>query len=229
MRQTNQRGIAIGPILAVVAILAVLASAIAAGSGSFNSDTSAVKAKAQATAILEQAHEVKLGVDRVIAKGCTNTEISFENPMVSGYTNSNAPSDKSCHVFDVNGGGIVWKSSPPNIGGRYNNEGYFYTGHYNITGTAGGHSHQDLIMFLINIPADVCGEINKILFSSSSIAPFPWGYTSFLEIRKFGLYWLGFGGSSKYPFLQCLLSPSVTYESSTEINQYHFYNVLISN
>ena len=66
MRNNNQRGIVIGPILAVVALLAVLASAIAAGSGSFNGDTSAVKAKAQATAILEYAHEVKFAVDRVL-------------------------------------------------------------------------------------------------------------------------------------------------------------------
>ena len=110
MRQTHQRGIAIGPILFIVAILAVLASAIAAGSGSFNSDTSTVKAKAQATAILEYADEVKFAVDRVLGKGCTDTQISFENPIVSGYVNPNAPADKSCHVFDVNGGGIVWKN-----------------------------------------------------------------------------------------------------------------------
>lgn len=104
-----QRGIAIAPILFVVALLAVLASAIAAGSGAFNGDTSAVKVKAQATAILEYANEVKFAVDRVIAKGCKDTEISFENPIVSGYANPNAPSDKSCHVFDVNGGGIFYK------------------------------------------------------------------------------------------------------------------------
>ena len=106
MRRTNQRGIVIGPILFVVAILAVLAAAIAAASGSFNGDTSAISAKAQAAAILEYADSVKMGVDRVIAKGCTDTQISFENPIVSGYTNPNAPSDKSCHVFDVNGGGL---------------------------------------------------------------------------------------------------------------------------
>ncbi len=55
-----QRGIAIGPILFVVALLAVLATAIAAGSGAFSGDTSAVKAKAQAAAILEYANEVKM-------------------------------------------------------------------------------------------------------------------------------------------------------------------------
>ena len=113
MRRTNQRGIVIGPILFIVAILAVLAAAIAAGSGAFNGDISAVSAKAQATAILEQANEVKFAVDRLIAKGCTDTQISFENPIVSGYENPNAPSDKSCHVFDINGGAIVFKNYHP--------------------------------------------------------------------------------------------------------------------
>ena len=112
MRPINQRGIVIGPILFIVAILAVLAAAIAAGSGEFNSDISAVSAKAQASAILEYANEVKFAVDRVLAKGCTDTEISFENPIVSGYENPNAPSDKSCHVFDVNGGGIALMIPP---------------------------------------------------------------------------------------------------------------------
>ena len=41
----QQSGIAIAPILFVVAILAVLAIAISAASGAFNGDTSAVKAK----------------------------------------------------------------------------------------------------------------------------------------------------------------------------------------
>ncbi|QQR69674.1 MAG: hypothetical protein IPI58_03195 [Alphaproteobacteria bacterium] len=95
-----------------MAILAVIASAIAAGSGGFNSDTSAISAKAYATAILEYAASVKMGVDRVLGKGCTDTQVSFENPFVSGYENPNAPSDKSCHVFDVNGGGMNWVTPP---------------------------------------------------------------------------------------------------------------------
>ena len=66
---------------------------IAAGSGAFNSDTSAISAKAQATAILGYAYEVKLGVDRVLGHGCKDTDISFENPVVGGYINPNSPSD----------------------------------------------------------------------------------------------------------------------------------------
>ena len=182
MRKTHQRGIAIGPILYIVAILAVLVSAIAAGSGSFNGDTSAVKAKAQASAILEYANEVKLGVDRVLGKGCTDTEISFENPIVSGYVNPNAPSDKSCHVFDVNGGGIVWKNPDDNIYSAiktgYTNGYWIYHGNSCVGGVGsassgyqGGpsagcrsdSSPASLVMVTHDIKPSVCNALNTML------------------------------------------------------------------
>ena len=182
MRNNNQRGIVIGPILFIVAILAVLASAIAAGAGAFNGDISAVKAKAQASAILEYAESVKMGVDRVLGKGCTDTQVSFENPIVSGYENPNAPSDKSCHVFDQNGGGIVWKNAPEEV---YFDNGY---GQWKIvTGTANsfrylGTQEHDLFLVLGGTIShansgvvakgknllSVCKEINKMLGIGSS-------------------------------------------------------------
>ena len=169
MRRTNQCGIAIGPILYIVAILAVLVSAIAAGSGEFNGDISAVSAKAQASAILGYAHEVKLGVDRVIAKGCTDTQISFGNPFVSGYTNPNAPADKSCHVFDVNGGGIVWKNPPIGANKILDGGGFWITDYvpYIIGGYAAipniGTNSNELVLYLPISEQKLCAAINNIL------------------------------------------------------------------
>ena len=172
MRQTHQRGIAIGPILYIVAILAVLAAAIAAGSGAFTGDTSAISAKAYATAILEYANEVKLGVDRVIANGCTDTEISFQVPLDYGWINPgktynpNSPSDKSCHVFDVNGGGVVWKDPPKGANTVLYPDGawpkgfipYFVGGFANVAGTPAN----DLILYLPISSREVCDAINNM-------------------------------------------------------------------
>ncbi len=186
MTNTHQCGIAIGPILAVVAILAVLASAIAAGSGAFIGDTSAIKAKAQATAILEYANEVKLGVDRVIAKGCTDTQISFESPMVSGYyVNPNAPADKSCHVFDVNGGGIVWKK-PLKYNSCLNNDFQFMhssTGEYiyNI----GTDNKDDLYLkYYIGFDSDGCRKICQAINDILGIAYIP-NYDGYFSNAEF--------------------------------------------
>lgn len=113
MRERDgQRGIVIGPILFLIAIIGVLAAAIAAGAGSFTGSSSKSGAKVLASAIIDYANTVQIGVDRVLANGCDETEISFENPIISGYTNPNAPADKSCHVFSVNGGGIIMKTPP---------------------------------------------------------------------------------------------------------------------
>ena len=71
-------GIAIGPILFVIAILALLAAAIAAGSGSFTSGTSTEKAKLMATAILEQSSNLDNAMNLLRGRGYDDTQISFE-------------------------------------------------------------------------------------------------------------------------------------------------------
>ncbi|QQR68789.1 MAG: hypothetical protein IPI58_08105 [Alphaproteobacteria bacterium] len=160
-----------------MAILAVLTAAISAASGEFNGDISAVKAKAQATAILGYAHEVKLGVERVLGKGCTDAQISFENRFSDGMTdglhrdiNSNAPSDKSCHVFDINGGGIVWKE-PPKGANIISGAGavwwvsdfvpYIIGGYAAIPNL--GTSDNELVLYLPISDEKLCVQINKLI------------------------------------------------------------------
>ena len=170
MRNTHQRGIAIGPILWVVAILAVLASAIAAGSGAFTGDTSAVKAKAQATAILGYVDELQIGVSRVLSR-CPDTQISLANSVDSGYAeNPLAPADKSCHVFDINGGGILFKEPPPDVDltsvpaeirhyfiHTYSMITYF--GKYSVSDNSGN----DLIIMLPGLRRELCLKINDMV------------------------------------------------------------------
>ncbi|QQR68709.1 MAG: hypothetical protein IPI58_07660 [Alphaproteobacteria bacterium] len=154
----SESGIAIGPILWVVAILAVLAAAIAAGSGVFNGDISAVKAKAQASAILEQANLLTIAVQRVVGHGCTDTQISFENPMVSGYVNSNAPSDKSCHVFDVNGGGINFPTITASTSDTTDGGKFVFEGSATFHGL--GELIPDLVGYLPIDSLDLCKQLN---------------------------------------------------------------------
>ncbi|QQR68490.1 MAG: hypothetical protein IPI58_06470 [Alphaproteobacteria bacterium] len=167
-----ESGIAIGPILWVVAILAVLAMAISAGFGTFNGDTSAVKIKAQATAILGYVDELQIGVDRVMSR-CPDTQISLANSVDSGYAeNPLAPSDKSCHVFDVNGGGILFKEPPPDVdltGVPEELRHYFiHTANelwrVGMTSDIGiNNIGRDLIIVLPGIKKELCLKINDIL------------------------------------------------------------------
>lgn len=92
-----------------------------------------------------------------MGRGCTDTQVSFENGLVSGYTNSNAPSNHSCHVFDPAGGGDTWPQPPSGIsaGLRYQ----IFAWPENGVGTSNG----DLIIALPISRIDVCNQINIIL------------------------------------------------------------------
>ena len=129
------------------------------------------KPKAQATAILEYAEQVKMAVDKVYNRGCLDTQISFENPIVSGYTNPNSPSDKSCHVFNPNGGGITYQKPLSNwLDSTYSGAVGF--GYWSVSGKVcvnllgnckGGPATPHLVMGVPYIRQDVCLEINKRL------------------------------------------------------------------
>ncbi len=109
----NQDGIALGPILFIIAILAILAGAIAAGAGGFTANTNNDGAKASAHAIMQFSDQVAGAVQRVMAEnGCLDTQVNFNNPIVSGYANPNAPIDHSCDIFDPRGGGLVFVNPP---------------------------------------------------------------------------------------------------------------------
>ena len=159
-----------------MAILAVLVSAIAAGSGAFTGDTSDVKLKAQATAILEYVGSVKMGVDRVISR-CPDTQISLANSVDSGYVeNPLAPSDKSCHVFDANGGGVLFKEPPADIDltsvtsnlRHYmintENEPLHFGKAYGFSGVpVTTNEGRDLVILLPGIQKELCLKINDMV------------------------------------------------------------------
>ena len=199
MTNTHQRGIAIGPILYIVAILAILVSAIAAGSGSFTGDTSAVKAKAQATAILGYVDELQIGVSRVLSR-CPDTQISLANSVDSGYAeNPLAPADKSCHVFDVNGGGILFKEPPPDVdltSVPAEIRHYFIHTYAEVKGfgnqVVGSNIGRELIIMLPGLKKELCLKINDMVGVTMESGDAPNG--SNLAAIKVHNYWTGTNG-----------------------------------
>lgn len=70
------------------------------------------QANIAAQEILNYARLVEGSVDRVRRNGCSETEISFDNAVVAGYSNPNSPTDKSCHIFDDEGGKLSYAEIP---------------------------------------------------------------------------------------------------------------------
>lgn len=118
MHFNRESGIAIGPILFIIAILAVLAAAIAAGSGSFTGNTNTLSDKVIAATILDYLNTLDRAVQKVEMNGYDQHSISFETPAGElnwggdavdysySYVNGNCASD-TCKIFMPSGGGAV--------------------------------------------------------------------------------------------------------------------------
>jgi len=161
----NESGNVFMFILIGVALFAALGYSVAKG---FRSDTSSTLTKKQvelaADDILTYAQKVSRTVDRLRRNGCSESEISFENPVVSGYAFTTR--DK-CKVFDTAGGGLTWKDF---------DKVYDLSKNYHVSGTQnmvfhgenglasiGDPSKNELIMYVPAIKEDVCFTLNKKL------------------------------------------------------------------
>ncbi|QQR69809.1 MAG: hypothetical protein IPI58_03955 [Alphaproteobacteria bacterium] len=122
VRTNPQAGIAIGPILFIVAILAVLASAIAAGSGTFSGSTTSEALRVNASAMLDIGQNLKIGFDRLMG-----LETGY-NSVVIGATNTVNAVD----LFSPSGGGV----NPPST--KVAKSGASWTYPYANIGALGG-------------------------------------------------------------------------------------------
>ena len=101
-RFSSDAGIAIGPILFIIAVLGILAAAIAAGSGSFTTSTTGESNRAKAAAIIDIGQNLKIGHDRIIGSGV----VEFADVNIDPTSVENVDD-----LFSPLGGGI----SPPSV------------------------------------------------------------------------------------------------------------------
>lgn len=109
-----QRGSVLIYILIAVALFAALAMAVSNMMRGGGGNIGAEKAGVNAGEILEYGRALREGVQALkISNGCEEGQISFERSPFDGtdslYVNSAAPTDFSCHVFHVSGGGLGYQ------------------------------------------------------------------------------------------------------------------------
>jgi type II secretory pathway pseudopilin PulG len=144
-RLHTEAGIAIGPILFVVAILGILAAAIAAGSGSFTSSTTQESARTRAAAIIQIGQNLKLGFDRITGLGTAIGSVVLD-PTSTANDND---------IFSPTGGGI----NPPSVtmSNDPGNDIWYYVNA--AMPNMGTGSTEKLAM--IRVAADVCTQVNS--------------------------------------------------------------------
>jgi len=166
---SNSKGIAIGPLLFIIAIIAILAAAIAAGSGSYTAGTSTESATTSAQALIQYADQLKTAVQYVtLQNNCQDVQLKFQS------ANANAPADHSCDIFDPRGGNILDQNFT-NLPGAFdstkatNNLNWWGTyGHFDqeygsaVTGV-GNQSNAQLLFDVHDVSLATCTAINTIL------------------------------------------------------------------
>lgn len=177
----HEKGSAILWVLVAVALFAALNFAFNSNSRTSTSLLSDAEAEAYANQIIQYGNEVKSAVKRLQLRGCSDTEISFENDIVSGYENPNSPNDGSCNVFDIAGGGMSYRladtkmldesESAVTTYGLYNFAGD--TRIPNIGTSIDGLSGNELYIATTALKENICRSINKKLnnFDSEGTPP----------------------------------------------------------
>ncbi len=189
----KQSGNALWFILIAIFLLGGLTVLLSRTGGQTEETGSAEQVSIQASEILRYLSSIKSGVDQLRGRGCGENQLSFwydsngdgsENGSDSFY-NPAAPTDRSCHIFHVNGAGVRHK----NIDAKYLDTSKSARPYYGTTafstacvtdiGSIMGApacntpsvaaTSAELIATIPYLKHDICKAINRSFFSNVTI------------------------------------------------------------
>ena len=174
----SERGSALIWILVMIGLVAALYFIVSQGMRTGEANLSREKTSLYVTEILDYAGKIKQAVQTLQINGCSDTDLSFDQGIVSGYNNAGAPTDNSCHVFHPNGGGITWIDAPDEVidpsvaAGGHGGETYVYRGAAGSDNLRGKNATEPSLSMNIRwIKQEVCEQINEQLGYSWSTIP----------------------------------------------------------
>jgi hypothetical protein len=163
-RRGGESGNAFYIILVGVILFAALMFVFSRSSRQGSGNMTSRQAEIAADGMMDYAQALERGVDRVMRQGCSETQINFVTTLNPDYPdNPDAPADKSCNVFDPNGGAITAlanASFPPGVRVRP-------SGGSSLTdiGTWDSNSvlgHQDLVVWIGPLTEATCRKLNTM-------------------------------------------------------------------
>ena len=183
MKTNPQSGNAVVWALIAIALFAALTAALMSSSRNSTAIMSNEEARSYAKQIIAYGNDYKTAVQRLKFRGCGETKITFETPdSPDDYTNTNAPTSKKCHIFDSNGGNLIYEPLPDAwLDGQGTGSFYGYPAFLmscaNGVGTDPGNCNTaadaadsgDLVLFVPWISASICEKINAQLYGDSTI------------------------------------------------------------
>lgn len=181
-RTASHSGNALIFILIAIALLGLLTVSMSRSGSNTNDTGSYERDQIAASEILTYAKSIENAVQSLLARDCSENEISFENNLVAGYENLNAPNDNSCHIFNVAGAGLTYQN--PNtewlVSSLTGNDSF---GDYYVSGTTcvydlgsfgacwnnGTSSDEELILFLPYLKENICKALSSQLINQSTL------------------------------------------------------------
>lgn len=220
-------------ILIAVALFAALSYAVTSSSKGGGNGITKDKVKLAAAELIQYATSVEQAVSRMmLINQCSENQISFENPIVAGYTNGSSPADKSCHVFDVAGGGISKKdydSFPllESSSALYAFDFEIYPNNVCIDrqGIRTGGDGTDLVLVKPHVTQELCDEVNRqVGFPSHDLGGSGYDMGRFIgSYGTPGCYLVGLPAGSHAPRSFCVTGRQGGTTNDVPI----FYHVLI--
>lgn len=165
----SQRGNVLFIILIAIGLLGALSFAVSRSNQGNTGAVTAERMRLMASEVLEYSKIVSNAVTQLRLRGCTESQLNFDNDVVTAtYVNGGAPSNNTCDIFDLSGGGISWNvpqdgvmTTTPSPSGSWG----IYGGNEILgAGTSGGGAaNADLVLALIGLQLEVCQQINGLL------------------------------------------------------------------
>ncbi len=156
MNSFHERGSSLFIILIAVALFAALSYALSRGGDSAGA-LSQEKLRLLASDVIDYGEGLADATAKLRLRRIMDTEISFENSIVAGYTNA-ACSTGTCKVFDFDGGGKDWETPASDVNGAVD---------IGITGGLAikdlGSNAADLVMVMPGLSSSLCARINVLL------------------------------------------------------------------
>ncbi|NQZ13470.1 MAG: hypothetical protein HRT94_01430 [Alphaproteobacteria bacterium] len=216
MNKNTQNGSVFFYILLAIGLIAALSYVVAQNNRPSTSMLTGEQARIATNEIIEYGNTFATAVQKLKLRGCSDTEISFENNIETGYTNG---TNTTCQVFHIDGGNINYTVPSSNWG---NASEWRFTGRHPVNFV--NSFDADLIVILSDISKNICLELNQRVSVNNvgDDAPEDTG----IPANKFvGAYANSTPLSNEASQLQA--KPEACYKDSDD-NIYVYYKVLIT-
>lgn len=229
-KSSNQSGNVFFIILIGIVMFAALMFTFSRGVRQSTEGMSGREAELAASDIVTYGQKVQRGVDRILARGISEADLSFANDVDLNYVNPDCSGNNACLVFHPEGGAVKWQNPPNNV--NYTSASYFI-GPNRVSSADGttkdvGTNARDLVIML-PVDAAVCDAVNAITSKQTVWAN---GSTANISTEFIGNYDAAAGtGISKandaiQPTTGCFCHGTLPCDPSTE--QLYYYHVLLA-